>query len=100
MARDFCANQGAKPQPYFVYGKVEQRRVAQKDPAVGRFVIVQTRPKIASMCGLCLKIIMTEVMRMNTDAIWREFQRSGDPLVYLLYRALREQERDRLSRAG
>ena len=37
---------------------------------------------------------------MNTDTIWREFQRSGDPLVYLLYRALREQERDRLSRAG
>ena len=37
---------------------------------------------------------------MNTDAIWREFQRSGDPLIYLLYRASREEERDGLSRAG
>ena len=44
MARDFCANRGAKPQAYFVYGKVEQRRVAQKDPAVGRFVVFQTSP--------------------------------------------------------
>ncbi len=52
------------------------------------------------MRGLCLIIIMTEVMRMNTDAIWREFQRSGDPLVYLLYRAYQEKARDGLYRAG
>ena len=43
---------------------------------------------------LCpLRILKAEVMRMNADAIWREFQQSGDPLYYLLYRALRERDR-------
>ena len=43
---------------------------------------------------LCqLRILMAEVMHMNADAIWREFQQSGDPLYYLLYRALRERDR-------
>ncbi len=37
---------------------------------------------------------------MNAEAIWREFQRSGDPLYYLLYRAYQDNERDGLSRAG
>ena len=46
MARDFCANRGAKPQAYFVYGKVEQRRAAQIDPSVVRFVVFQTCPSI------------------------------------------------------
>ncbi len=45
-----------------------------------------------------LRILNAEVMRMNAEAIWRVFQQSGDPLFYLLYRALRE--RDARSRAG
>ena len=44
-ARDFFANQGGLTQPYFVYGKENQRRAAKKGPSFGRFDIFQTRPR-------------------------------------------------------
>ncbi|WP_457790571.1 hypothetical protein [Anaeromassilibacillus sp. SJQ-5] len=44
MARDFFVNQGDLTLPYFMYGKENQRRVAEKDPPLGRFDIYQTRP--------------------------------------------------------
>ena len=45
-ARDFFANQGGLTLPYFVYGKENQRKVAEKDPPFGRFDIFQTRPRL------------------------------------------------------
>ena len=46
-ARDVFANQGDLTPPYFVYGKENQRGVAEKDPSFGRFDIFQTWPRVA-----------------------------------------------------
>ena len=47
-AKDFFANQGGLTLPYSVYGKENQRKMAEKDPPFGRFDIFQTRPRRAA----------------------------------------------------
>ena len=42
---------------------------------------------------LCLQILRTEVKNMMQDPIWQAFAQTGDPLYYLLYRAVICQER-------
>lgn len=44
----FFVTQGNLMPPYFVHGKKNQRRLAEKDLLLGRFVIFQTRPRIVS----------------------------------------------------
>ena len=46
-AKDFFADQGDLTPPYFVYGKENQRGVAEKEPLFGRFDIFQTWPNAA-----------------------------------------------------
>ena len=47
------------------------------------------------MESLCLRILNAEVKRMRQDPIWLAFAQTGDPLYYLLYRSVKEQEERR-----